>query len=83
MPLQMNTFTLPVLSHAQMNPKLFTVVPQEKTAAGEVFYLVYVLQRELSLLQTDGSCSSLALGMTIHGLVCALKLVWFEVVCEA
>lgn len=80
--LQMNTSALPIPSHAQMNPKLFTVVPQEKAAEGKVFYLVYVLQRELSLLQTDGSCSSLALGMTIHGLVCALKLAWFEVVCE-
>lgn len=35
------------------------------------------------MLQRDGSCSSLALGMTIHGLVCALRLVWIEVVYEA
>lgn len=46
------------------------------------FYLFYVLRGELGLLQTDGSCSSLALGMTIHGLVCALKLGWIEVVWE-
>lgn len=85
MPVQINTSCLPVLplSHAQTNPKLLTVVPPENAAEREVFYLFYILQRELTLLQTDGSCSSLTLGMAIHGLVCALKLVWLEVVYEA
>ena len=84
-PVQINTSSLPVLSlsHAQTNPTLFTIVPLEKAAEREVFYLFYILQRELTLLQTDGSCSSLTLGMTIHGLVYALKLVWIEVVYEA
>lgn len=49
----------------------------------ESIYLFYILQRELTLLQTDGSCRSLTLGMTIHGLVCALKSVWNEVLYEA
>lgn len=78
---QINASSLPVLSlsHAQTNPKLFCV-PGE-CSRKESF--IYVLQRELTLLQTDGSCSSLTLGMTIHGLVYALKVGWTEVVYEA
>lgn len=85
LPGQINTSPLPVLSlsHAQTNPELFIIVPLEKAAEREVFYLFYILQRELTLLQRDGSCSSLTLGMTIHGLAYALKLVWMERVYEA
>lgn len=59
------------------------MVPLEKAAEREVVSLFYMLQRELIFLQTDGSCSSLALSMTIRGLVYALKLVWIQVVYEA
>jgi len=69
MPVQINPSSLPVLGPCTDKIKAFyRSAPAESS---RVFYLFYILQRELTLLQTDGSCSSLTLGMTIHGLVCA------------
>lgn len=42
-----------------------------------------MLQRELALLQTDGSRNSLPLGMTIHGLLRASQFLWIGVAWEA